>query len=53
MAMFLREVWREISGDVMKIVGRTNNKRLERAIRSNTAVSNRKGGGKTGSRLID
>ena len=42
MAMFLRKVRREISGDVVNTVGRTDSKTLEMAIGSNTGVSNRR-----------
>ena len=42
MTVFLKEVWRGISGEMVKIVGRTDSKTLERAIVSNTVVCNRR-----------
>ena len=41
-AIFLRKMWKEISGEVLEIVGRTDSKTLERVIKSNTAVTNKR-----------
>ena len=42
MALFLREVRREISGVLVYIAGRTDSKTLARAIGSNAAVNHRR-----------
>ena len=42
MAVFLKEVWREILGEVLEIVWRTDSITLEMVIILNTAVSNRR-----------
>ena len=42
MAVFLQEIWREMSGDEITIVGKIDSKTLERAIGSTMGVSNRR-----------
>ena len=42
MAVFLSKVWREMLCEELEIVGRTDSETLERAITSNTAISNRR-----------
>ena len=39
-AVFLPEIWTEISGEEVTIVGKIDNKTLERAIGSTTGISN-------------
>ena len=39
MAMFLREVWKEVPDDVVRIEGETDSKTLERGRGSNAGVS--------------
>ena len=42
MAVFLREIWRELSGEEVAVVGKIDSKTLERAIVSTTGVSSRR-----------
>ena len=42
MAVFLWEIWREMSGDEVTEVGKIDSKTLERAIGTTTGVSNRR-----------
>ena len=41
-AVFLQEIWREMSGDEVTVVGKIDNKTLERAIGLTMGVSNRR-----------
>ena len=40
--MFLKEIWKDMSDEEVKIVGRMDSKTLERAMVSKTRVSNRR-----------
>ena len=42
MAVFLQEIWREMSGHEATVVGKIDSKKLERAIGSTNGVSNRR-----------
>ena len=42
MAVFLQEIWRELSGEEVAVVGMIDSKTLERAIVSTTGISNRR-----------